>query len=277
MDPTSIIPSIGQSEPRENGQNKKKERSLVEDVKAIKNIFDKAKMLANPATPWIVGALTLILIFFLFFNNSDSAKGTSGGSGSGNQPTPLVGGNNPTVPSIPGLSISITGPESINNGEDISYTINVTYDKSLAKTLLENIELYATIPTGAVYKPELSSGEPIEPSATPVVWPLSNTKNQHNFTVVLHPDVVDAYISFTIAARVVGGGTGSLVGLLPSSTVSTPEIDVQHQAIATKIKSLTELVRAYQDAEKVTGMPWQILAGIHYREGGLDPNGSLVS
>ncbi len=34
---------------------------------------------------------------------------------------------------------------------------------------------------------------------------------------------------------------------------------------------------AYEEASRYTGAPWQVLAGIHYREGNCNPNASLVS
>jgi hypothetical protein len=38
-----------------------------------------------------------------------------------------------------------------------------------------------------------------------------------------------------------------------------------------------ENIKIYKQAEKETGVPWQILAAIHYREGGGRPNTSVIS
>lgn len=62
---------------------------------------------------------------------------------------------------------------------------------------------------------------------------------------------------------------GVFSGTLPKETVAKMEADnVKGKAEASKAR--------YDYAEKATGVPWQIIAALHYREGGMDPDASIA-
>lgn len=66
-----------------------------------------------------------------------------------------------------------------------------------------------------------------------------------------------------------GGGSGIVL----TGDVANPEKVAADAAPCTSAAN----VAVYKYGESKTGVPWQILAGIHYREGGCDANSSLVS
>lgn len=259
-------------------------------IKTARNIYNTAKKAraavqavqtaAAAFNPWvivvvIVVVILIIIIYFFFKPDSDDNEFLP------QEETPPAGApGTTTVPNIPGFSLSVSAPQSVNNKQDIVYTVTFTYSPTTATVPLENIEIFSSIPANATFKG--STGEAKNTADNPMVWSLAVAENKNGFSITLSPSNDDVFVDYTVSARVIGGGgassgTGNLSALLPATTESNTAIDGQMRAVVERIKSQPQLVSAYQAAEQATGMPWQILAGIHYREGSLNPNGSLVS
>ncbi len=65
----------------------------------------------------------------------------------------------------------------------------------------------------------------------------------------------------------------NVTGLPPTSGIPQYAKDMFTADIAPKITD--ELIEAYEYAEEETGIPCEVVAGIHWTEAGLDPNGSV--
>jgi len=273
-------PQQAMSAPKRRRRNpfKKRTDDLTKGLKDARSLLNKARMvgvLFNPAIAVPIIFVSIILYMTIFDSNTTVALNDSSGS-SGSEGSPGVG--TPTNPNIPGLTIAIDGPNEVPNGSDIKYTVTVTYNSSQALTPLSSIELVSSIPTGTTYR-DITTGAPLSGTTNPIVWPLSNSANQ-KFDVTFTPTAQDINVVFSISARVAGGftgGGGAIGALLPPQSGTSAEIDSKQQAAANILKGLPNLVASYQQAEATTGVPWQILAGIHYREGDFNSSNSLVS
>ena len=280
LDKMLKMSKVASSSQEEKDQNGNKKNSINDDIKNIKNVVSIVQKIVTTGGGGLglaLGIFAFIVIFLFFFQDTDTGTATNGGGGASDPSVTGTPGGNTITPAIPGFTLKVTGPSApvVFPGE-IVYTISFTHDPTIAPPL-DTIEIFSNIPTNATFAG--SSGEPKNTAGNPLVWALNNPANKNGFTVTFKPNADNIYVDFTATARVIGtgGGTGNLSNLLPPTTESTPAIDSQLQAIAQRIKSLPDLVSAYQAAANITGVPWQILAGIHYREGSLNPNGSLVS
>lgn len=192
-----------------------KARGIANNAKRITDAAQKARAAAQAvqaaaaaANPWVIAIILavvgVILIYIFFFshgsaledNNSDTATTTAPGGG--------------TIPpkGIPGLSITMTGPQVVNNGEDIEYTISYTYDVSLGKVPLESILLFDTVPQNASFV-STSGVQAADSTPTLVTWSLQDPANQKPFNIVLHPTVEDSYVQNTVSAKITAGAGGS--------------------------------------------------------------------
>lgn len=198
----------------DENRDKKKKRSLIDDVKTAKNVFDKTKTVLNvvrAATTtgpvgWIVGAIVLILIFVIFFTDTGSIGGLGGGGG-GEEDSSTTTPGGPSVPAIPGFNITLTGPSPSEqpNGVDLTYTVTISHDPSVAPPI-ETIELYDSLPAGATF---LETSGSARAEGNTHFWPLSETINQSPFTIKIRPNVTDAYFDYTVSARLIAGSGGT--------------------------------------------------------------------
>ncbi len=251
---------------RRNSQDNYPQTLVQKKLKSFikKQVYSKAPLLIG------VGGFFFIIIMFFF----------SGGSGSGLnhsptpvEPTPIAGA--PTRPPIQGFTLTLTGPTTVDNGQLIQYTISYEYDDVVAVVPLESITIYFDLPQNATY--ESASGASTNSSGT-VSWPLENPTNQTSITLTLRPTKDDILFAVKAYARTTAAGAGGdIATLLPPQSGASSRGDAKQQEIASTLRGLPNLIAAYQEAEAATGLPWQILAGIHYREGDFNPNGSLVS
>lgn len=85
---------------------------------------------------------------------------------------------------------------------------------------------------------------------------------------------------------IVGAGTPSVSGSPPPAISGTVPSDLNglvdmseapSQAIVAEVQKCLQNKDMYQQVAQVVGLPWQIFAGIHFREGGCDPTHSMVS
>ncbi len=199
------IANAANSSSNEGNQNS----SLESTRKALKMI----RTFSSPVFYAPVGAFAFIIIFMFFFADSGPSGGSGGGGSSGEaQPPPAPGVQVPVVPTIPGLTVTLTGLDQVENGTPITYEVKFTYDPAVARVPLENIELFITLPSIVTFVD--SSGE-TSSTVNTVVWPLRSTQNQSGFTFSLQPTVQDTFVTITVAARVgpqQGNGAPPAVG-----------------------------------------------------------------
>src|SRR5690606_10825336 len=70
-----------------------------------------------------------------------------------------------TADSIPGLTISLTGPTKIDNGQNIEYVAHITYTGN------DDITIIDPIPSNATF---VSATEPHTVNATNIIWKLNS-------------------------------------------------------------------------------------------------------
>lgn len=185
-------------------ENKNKKKSFIDTFKSAKDTIEKAKkiigMVKNPTllVPLIVVIVT-ILIAILFGGGSASGLGAiSGGDQDAPQPS-----TQPVI-KIPGLNLKLEGPNSINNGELLEYTITVSYDSSQSTTPLSDIEIYEVIPQNTSL--EKADGAYTLDGNT-IYWPMS--QNSNSFSFVLRPTTPDIEVKNTVYAKVAASSSGS--------------------------------------------------------------------
>ncbi len=106
---------------------------------------------------------------------------------------------------------------------------------------------------------------------------LSGTR-RYTLHIVLKPTEDNTVIDNYLEARAAGiGRSATGLSFLPA-TESTEKADAAQKEVAELLyKTHPSNVEVYQQASEATGVPWQVLAGLHYREGNMGPDKSLVS
>lgn len=167
--------------------------------------------------PWVIAAILIvvgiILIYFFFFKSSSSSNNDISTSQTPTSST-LPGGGAGQASKIPGLILTLSGPTSINNGEDIEYTVSYTYDSSIGKVPVGSIVLFDKIPDNAKFV-KTDGVQATDSTSTLVTWSLEEPSNQRPFKIILHPAADDIYINNVVSARLAAGagtGTGSATG-----------------------------------------------------------------
>ncbi len=195
----------------------KKATGTIQDVVGnAKKIFDTAKKVRTAASalnPWmllaVIVAVFLFFIYMYFFSGHTSIEDTDTQSTA--LPSTTGGGKLPAI-TIPGLTITLSGPTTVNNGEDIEYTVSYTYDSSVGKVPVENIVLFDKIPDNAKFV-KTDGVQASDSTSTLVTWSLEEPSNQKPFKIILHPAADDIYVNNVVSARLaVGSGTGSATG-----------------------------------------------------------------
>ncbi len=191
--------------------------------------------------------------------------------------------NNPE-PSI--LSITKTGPETASSGEEITYQINVSYPDTA-----ENIIIKDRIPSETDYVSSSPSAR-FDASTRTATWslsefisPINNVNTTLNISLRIKDGLTNVNIINLSEGEVIGGGTdpgtgtptGDIAKLLPQPLPpDSPSVLNRKSAVILSTQNTTNK-EAYEKASLATGLPWQVFAGIHYREGGAAPNKSIVS
>jgi hypothetical protein len=141
--------------------------------------------------------LFIIILYIILFGPGSPASpfggGGSGESGEGTTPPP-------PPPPIPGFTLTLSGPEIINNGELISYRITFTYNPDAAPVPLEEITVFNNLPQST----EFASATGIyvyEGTARLVSWSLADPQNSNGFEITLSPNVTDSFIENKVYAR----------------------------------------------------------------------------
>lgn len=101
---------------------RRKRRGALDWIKTARRVIQIARLVANPTTIYVsIGIIVAIVIFSIFFSNT------------GYTPTSFTPNGTAIITPIPGragITITATGPRTINFGENITYTVRVNYDGS---------------------------------------------------------------------------------------------------------------------------------------------------
>jgi hypothetical protein len=232
-----------------------------------------APLLANPYFWAGIGIAILILIVILILMCV-----LPGGS---------CGAANPD-----GLKVTIekTGDKEVANGADINYKINVVNkgDKTVDAIVTDKI------PDKTKYKS--GDNDQIPASTDPatikeVKWTIKSlpanqskalslivTPIENDIWVLNQANMTSNLSSASSSGSLSGGvsGSGLLPNPLPPPVSNWSTLKPQ---ILEAVNKHPEVMAAYKKASELTGVPWEILAGLHYVETGSGPNpgASLVS
>lgn len=158
-------------------------------VSGIQNLQKAGQGLQQTATNvassslkwWLLGIGIAIIIFIIIF---EGGSGAPAGGGETSQPTPQTTAPGVSSPPIPGLTLTLSAPESIDNGQNILYTVDVSYSPTTAAIPLDQIIVYEDVPQGADF--QAASGiYQYDPPTRRISWPLSESQNQNQFTFTL--------------------------------------------------------------------------------------------
>ncbi len=153
-----------------------------------------------------------------------------------------------------GVSVTLTktGPEEVENGESITYDLKVNYTGSPREIVVTD-----KIPLDTEFVAASGAGNPTyDPTTRTVTWriPISRSGTR------------------------TGSASGDIVALLPSTIPTDPSgVDTIKETILSHFRNYPDLITQYKDASSTTGIPWQVFAGMHWREGDALPNYSLTS
>lgn len=199
-----------------------------------------------------------------------------------------------------------SGDNDIKNGDQIDYQIQVTYIWLCDKINLPSVTITDTVPPSVEYVDGSAKSE--SPAYGPgpdgvyneasrtVTWNLTNISSNDPYGVSfsVRPfqqsdgswSVQDIWLqnAATVTYRAPtsrsSGGFSDITGLLPNPLTQTVAnwTDIKSQIIAAFNKH-PELIETYKQASAETGLPWQVLAGLHFVEtgSGPGPDSSLVS
>lgn len=134
------------------------------------------------------------------------------------QMAPIPGGSVPkiivepgTAPKIPGLTLKLTGPVKVNNGEALRYTVEVIY--TLTTPPLSNITVYEVLPQNTTF---LDASGAFTYENGQIIWPMS--KNDKIFTFTLTPTTPDIEIKNQVYAQLTGSSSTGGGNVPPSYT-----------------------------------------------------------
>ena len=159
----------------------------------------------------LVIIIGILLLFMFFFKGSPdstpSEEPATGGSSNSQSP------DGTTRNEIIGLTLKLEASEILQNGENIQYTVTVTYDTS-SPIPIDTITVFNNIPANTEFV--TATGRYDYDSTSKILkWPLSETENRSQFTITLKPlgeDIivlnrVYATSSFNTGGNNGGGGT----------------------------------------------------------------------
>lgn len=201
------------AKPNDDPNEEKKKKSFYdrfETIKDAKNKFEKAKKIVgyikNPAVLYpVIAILAAILIAFLFGGGTAAGLGAIGEESSSTQTEPT----NPVI-KIPGLTLSLEGPNSVDNGTNLEYTIKVSYDQTVTTTPLSSIVVYEINPKNTTFV-RADGAYTLENDS--IYWPMS--QNQNSFSFVLKPTTPDIEVKNAVFAKI-EGPTGSSASTVDS-------------------------------------------------------------
>jgi len=230
--------------------------------------------------PWVLGAIAILCLLFLLPIFFDLLKTSAPFSPGGLGATPAIAGEL--------VKITKTGTPEVGNPGDpdeanIVYVITVTYlgpgtaDIEVSDEIDPQTEFIS------------SNHPPSEISGQSIKWTLPGlTPNKPEvINLTVNPTGRDFYAVNQASANVTntygGGSTGgtsgySGTGLLPATLPPPPSNweAIKREALQS-VNKFPSNIDVYKEASAITGVPWELLAGIHYVEGNSNSNQSLVS
>lgn len=233
---------------------------------------------ATVAWPVIVIVIIVLLIIFLilflvvlFAVIGGAAKG--GESNNNNQTTTAA-----ETP-IPGLTLNLDGPNEVQNSTNITYIIKALYNGALDITISDPLPSNTTLVSATGVYTQVNNA---------IRWDLkdnvsatgtgSGVLKDYSFTLVLNPTNPDILVKNKIIATSQSSLTGNIKELFAGND---QPLSGRGLALKGQIDSLLRQypgnIAVYKEAEKATGVPWQVLAGLHYVEGTMESDRSLVS
>lgn len=180
------------------------------------------------------------------------------------------------------LEIFKSGDSAVSNGQEINYTIRVTY----TGTGSANAEVIDPIPKNAQFVSASDGG--VEVSAENLIrWNLNGLVSNQPKTIrlTLKPTSDDTWLVNEAQGRIISTtntqtstGGSQISSLLPSPLEpESPSLQRFKPEVLASINKYPENIDIYKQAEQITSVPWEILSAIHYIEGSSNPNQSLVS
>ncbi len=128
-----------------------------------------------------------------------------GGTGAGlspgaDEPTPipLPGGSVPSLPPIPGLTVTKTGDAQVEFGQTITYSISVTYIQPQGGTPIDKIVITDKLPANVEF---VSATDPYVQTGGTIEWPLTAGTTSYTFSLVVKPTIDKIEIANTVYGR----------------------------------------------------------------------------
>ncbi len=210
--PHESQPAAERRQPKKNPKQGRQPGARARSLLQNSSSFIKRFLLRSPLF-WALLFIVLI-IFIFFFMSGSSLPIPLGGGGSNNAQNGKGAGpaGQQSLTPIPGFTLTLSGPDIIDNGGDIAYNVQVFYDSSIATVPLEQITVYDDIPQGTTFQ-ATSGVYHFEPTTNKVSWSLKETDNQQGFTLTLKPAKDDVSISnFLYAQAAAPSPTGPTPG-----------------------------------------------------------------
>ncbi len=183
-------------------------------------------LIFNPVTLGFIGIAVLVLIAAITLIIIISSIMGGGDSGGGNGNDEENNGNTPVANPIPGFTLTLTGPPSINTCGDTSapecvIEYSATYSQPQQGTRLDTITVYNDLPTNTEF---VSAGPTAEydANAKRVSWKLSDTTNASPLIVRLRPTQNNIRVNNTVYALATPAG-GGMIAPPSDSLVATFE------------------------------------------------------
>jgi hypothetical protein len=169
--------------------------NTIKNVKNIASLLRTFAMFTNPTALVIIGIIILIILYISLFAGYTNLNITA----TPPEPTPATT-TSPTT--IPGLTLTLTGPTAVPNSENISYTIEATYTGDAEVTLSDPLPPDSTF---------VSATGTYTNEGNTTIWKLAEndggdtSPKKYTFTIVLHPEKEDVIIRNKIIATATGG------------------------------------------------------------------------
>lgn len=199
-----------------------------------------------------------------------------------------------------------SGENNVKNGEQIDYQIQINYIWLCDKITLPSVTITDTVPRSVEYVEGSAKSGSFAYGSGPegvyneanrtITWTLTNVSSNDpygvSFSVTPFPQSDGSWslqdtwlqnqatVTYRAPTTKSSGDYADVTGLLPNPAPPPPSNwdSVKAQILAAYTKH-PELIDTYKQASAETGVPWQVLAGLHFVEtgSGPGPDSSLVS
>lgn len=198
-----------------NYERQTNDNTLQDAAKTLQNITNSLKKVVKvvrflysiiPGGPFTLGFMIAGLVFMIiaFIIIAGFIGVIPGGS------IPRIPNSSGAIETIPGLTLTLTGPAPVDNGANLEFTIDINYNQSSPP--LSSLIVYAQIPPVAEF---VEASGAFEFKDGEISWPMSQNITRLTFT--LRATSVDTeYKDYRVYARV-AAGSGSGAGSSPSN------------------------------------------------------------